>query len=201
LLTYAKNEFPNKYEPTIFDNYTLDLSVGEKSKRFNLFDTAGQEDFEQLRKFSYPNTDVFIVCYSIDSMNSFENVETIWIPEILKFCQNAPFILVATKSDLREDQKKLEEMQRRNEVIVEHKDGLRLAKKTRAANYVECSALKKHNIKEVFDAAIAAAVEHDKSSKSHLLLKTKSNLISSTKTTSKSNQNQSKKQKSKCSIL
>ena len=29
-----------------------------------LFDTAGQEDFDNLRHLSYPNTDVFLMCFS-----------------------------------------------------------------------------------------------------------------------------------------
>ena len=32
-----------------------------------LFDTAGQEDFDHLRHLSYPNTDVFLVCFSGES--------------------------------------------------------------------------------------------------------------------------------------
>jgi GTPase SAR1 family protein len=46
------------------------------------WDTAGQQDFDRLRPLSYPNTDVFVVCYSTISSNSFENVKSKWIPEV-----------------------------------------------------------------------------------------------------------------------
>lgn len=39
-----------------------------------LFDTAGQEDYDRLRPLSYPQTDIFLVCFSTVSHSSFENV-------------------------------------------------------------------------------------------------------------------------------
>ena len=47
-----------------------------------LFDTAGQEDYDRLRPLSYPETDVFLVCFSVVSPSSFENVKEKWYPEI-----------------------------------------------------------------------------------------------------------------------
>ena len=47
-----------------------------------LWDTAGQEDYDRLRPLSYPNTDVFLVCFSIISPASYENVKAKWHPEV-----------------------------------------------------------------------------------------------------------------------
>lgn len=35
---------------------------------------TGQEEYERLRALSYPNTNVFIICFSISQPDSYENV-------------------------------------------------------------------------------------------------------------------------------
>ena len=49
--------------------------VDEEPYTLGLFDTAGQEDYDRLRPLSYPQTDVFLVCFSVMSPSSFENVK------------------------------------------------------------------------------------------------------------------------------
>jgi len=62
--------------PSVFDNYTATVSVEGRTVSLGLWDTAGQEDYDRLRPLSYPQTDVFLVCFSIVSPPSFENVRT-----------------------------------------------------------------------------------------------------------------------------
>lgn len=69
-----------------------------------LWDTAGQEDYDRLRPLSYPDTDVILICFSIDEPDSLENIPEKWTPEVKHFCPNVPIILVANKKDLRFDQ-------------------------------------------------------------------------------------------------
>ena len=50
--------------------------IGEDPYTLGLFDTAGQEDYDRLRPLSYPQTDVFLICFSLVSPPSYENVRT-----------------------------------------------------------------------------------------------------------------------------
>lgn len=56
--------------------------IGDEPYTLGLFDTAGQEDYDRLRPLSYPQTDVFLICFSVNSPASFENVKvcptTLW---------------------------------------------------------------------------------------------------------------------------
>jgi cell division control protein 42 len=56
-----------------------------------------------LRPLSYPETDVFILLFSVSSPESFKNVEEKWFPEIHYHCPKVPFIIVGNKSDLEEE--------------------------------------------------------------------------------------------------
>lgn len=56
---------------------------------------TGQEDYDRLRPLSYPQTDVFLVCFSVVSPSSYENVREKWVPEITHHCAKTPFLLVS----------------------------------------------------------------------------------------------------------
>ena len=77
-----------------FDNYSAPMVCDGVPVSLGLWDTAGQEDYDRLRPLSYPQTDVFLICFSVVSPSSFENVTSKWCPEIKHHCADAPILLV-----------------------------------------------------------------------------------------------------------
>ncbi|KAF4080363.1 hypothetical protein AMELA_G00169590 [Ameiurus melas] len=159
LISYTTNKFPSEYVPTVFDNYAVTVMIGGEPYTLGLFDTAGQEDYDRLRPLSYPQTDVFLVCFSVVSPSSFENVREKWVPEISHHCPRTPFLLVGTQVDLRDDSNTVEKLAKNKQRPLSPESGDKLARDLRAVKYVECSALTQRGLKNVFDEAILAALE------------------------------------------
>lgn len=155
-----------------FDNYSAPMVVDSIPVSLGLWDTAGQEDYDRLRPLSYPQvndvcpvlllqlicltffylpfqTDVFLVCFSVASPSSFENVVSKWYPEIKHHCPDAPMILVGTKIDLREDKETLNVLSEQGLSPIKREQGQKLANKIRAVKYLECSALTQRGLKLV----------------------------------------------------
>ena len=113
--------------------------------------STGQEDYDRLRPLSYPQTDVFLVCFSVTSPASFENVKEKWFPEVRHHCPGVPCLVVGTQVDLRDDPQVIEKLQRQKQRPVTAEHGERLARELGAVKYVECSALTQKGLKNVFD--------------------------------------------------
>ncbi|KAJ1642220.1 GTPase Cdc42 [Coemansia asiatica] len=159
LISYTTNKFPSEYVPTVFDNYAVTVMIGDEPYTLGLFDTAGQEDYDRLRPLSYPQTDVFLVCFSVISQASFENVKEKWFPEVHHHCPGVPCLIVGTQVDLREDSAIKAKLAKNKQDVISIDQGERLAKELKAVKYVECSALTQKGLKNVFDEAIVAALE------------------------------------------
>jgi small GTP-binding protein len=147
---------------------------GKDPYRLNIFDTAGTSssippvaphpsivlrrplhtgasDYDRLRPLSYPQTDVFLVCFSVGNPASLANVKDKWFPEARHYVQQVPYVVAATKIDLRDaDEEKY--AYEDPEGLISTADGKTIARELGVAAYVECSAKTGQGVKEAFDA-------------------------------------------------
>jgi len=158
LIVFSKGTFPEVYIPTVFENYVADVEVDGNRVELALWDTAGQEDYDRLRPLSYPDSNVVLICFAVDSPDSLDNVQEKWISEVMHFCPGLPIILVGCKRDLRRDPKTIEDLRRENQRPVTPEEGMALAQKIGARQYLECSAKSGEGVREVFQYAARAAL-------------------------------------------
>jgi Ras-related C3 botulinum toxin substrate 1 len=159
LMSYVGNSFSGDYIPTIFDNYSANVMVNGQIKTLNLWDTAGQEDYDRLRVLCYPSTDVFLVCFSLTSPVSMQNVRRKWVPEIRKANPTAHIVLCGTKLDLRQDYETLNFLRDRGLAPISTNEGDALAKEVGAYAYVEASSVTQEGMKMVFDTIVMCQIE------------------------------------------
>ncbi|OPL21300.1 ras-related 1-like c3 botulinum toxin substrate, partial [Mytilus galloprovincialis] len=141
-----------------FDNYSTTVWVNQIPVQLGLWDTAGQEDYDRLRPLSYPLTDVFVLCYSVDNKASFQNIKSKWYPEVSHHCPDVPIVLVATKTDLRKKFIKSKNKSKEISETVSIEKGQALANEIKAVKYLECSARTMHGVKAVFDEVIKVVI-------------------------------------------
>ena len=94
------------------------------------------------------------------SPTSFNNITDKWLREIHKHCCDIPIILVGMQCDLRNDVKVLIDLAQYKEKPITEAQANAKAHQMKALCYLECSALTQKNLKEVFDMALLAALEH-----------------------------------------
>ncbi|KAL8710226.1 MAG: hypothetical protein Q9220_005157 [cf. Caloplaca sp. 1 TL-2023] len=108
-----------------------------------------------------------MLCFSVDSRDSLENVESKWVGEIAENCQGVKLVLVALKCDLRtssdddddEDGADADPSQPRKEKdMIDYKEGLEVAKRIQALRYLECSAKRNRGVNEAFTEAARVAL-------------------------------------------
>jgi len=154
LLSYSKDIFPEEYVPSAFDIYGKDTVVDGEEVKTGLWDTAGQEEFDRIRPLSYSFTDVFLLCFSVISPESLDNVKHKWSSEIKHYASGVPWILVGTKIDLRDNEDVIHSLQLKKLEPIPYEVGEQVAKQLNANVYMECSSKTRQGLTAVFETAI-----------------------------------------------
>jgi small GTP-binding protein len=159
LISYTTNAFPGEYIPTVFDNYTVNVMYENQQINLQLWDTAGQEDYAQMLSVSYPGTDAFVICFSLVHPTSLQNIPTKWVPDLRKHAPHAPFVLVGTKTDLRDAfHEHADEWTSDGMEPVDTETAEEVKDVIGARAYVETSAKTGNNVRLAFETAVRIAL-------------------------------------------
>jgi len=144
LYTYSTGGFPDSGSYlAAFDNDTQNVMVDGRAIALSLWDTAGQDDYNRLRPLSYPQTDVFLLCFAVNDRPSFDRIRTKWHPELSHHAPGVPIILCGMKCDLRS-----------TEITASINDANTLSAEIGAAKYIEVSSKTDVNVRSVFEEAV-----------------------------------------------
>lgn len=153
LVTFTKGKFPEEYVPTVMDNFYRDIKVNNETISLIISDTAGQEEYDRLRVLSYVESDLVVICFSIERPDTLQNVASVWAPEVRKNLGSVPIVLVGNKHDLRHDPETIAYLAKHNQEPVSYQTARKVAKSIKAVEYIECSSKRKYNVDEVFTTA------------------------------------------------
>ena len=111
----------------------------DKTIKFDIWDTAGQEKFRSLAQIFYKDAKAIILVYDITSLKSFEELKNYWYPKVKENCQSDIILGIAgNKDDLYENEQ------------VSFQDAQNFADEI-GAIYKKTSALNNSNIQFIFE--------------------------------------------------
>jgi GTPase KRas protein len=138
-LRFVRDVYHDDYDPTLEDAYRKQAKLDGNDVIFDIFDTAGQEEFSAVRDQYMRTTDGFLCVYDITRASSLREAENLYKLAIqLKDNAKVPFVLVGNKSDMAEERE------------VATTDGQKLAAKY-GCSFFETSAKNNEHVQESFD--------------------------------------------------
>lgn len=150
LEVFRRNRFPETYIPTVVDNFVKEVKIeDDKFVSLALWDTAGQEDYDTIRPLSYRETDLVLLCYTIENKKRISNISKKWLMEIKNYCPSSQFFLIGLKKDMRD----MDDPTIDKSSIISESDGRKVAEDINAAKFFECSARTGENVNVIFEEA------------------------------------------------
>ncbi|KAG0438024.1 Transforming protein RhoA [Dictyocoela muelleri] len=130
------NTFSMSYSSTYFDTFSYLTNYKDKCIELKCWDIAGSDDYDRIATLAYPNTNIVLLCYAVDSMTSFKNLQSKYLKEVSFYCNDVKIVVVATKCDL--DRVVMPEM------------GKEFANSIGAIEFFECSSKNNTGVRELF---------------------------------------------------
>ncbi|CAJ2503700.1 Uu.00g110940.m01.CDS01 [Anthostomella pinea] len=135
---FVHNEWIESYDPTIEDSYRTQRAVDERQVVLEILDTAGTEQFVNMRDLYMKAGQGFLLVFSITSASSLNEIAGLRDEIIrIKDDENVPIVICGNKADLEEHRS------------VSRTKGFAISQRW-GAPYYESSARTRTNVDEVF---------------------------------------------------
>ena len=146
------------YSPTVEDKYTKHLEVNGQAVFAEILDTAGQDQYSDLRPHFLPHGDAFVLVYAINDNETFEKIDEFYdqIFRVNPRAAQLPFILIGNKCDMEDE--------RRVEVEEGQEKKAQLEERGGNVIFIEASAKNDVNVDKAFRKAISMSLELNTSS-------------------------------------
>ncbi|KAK3749905.1 hypothetical protein QZH41_017361 [Actinostola sp. cb2023] len=143
--------------PSVLESFFINTTVNRESYIVTYWDTCTMRslndmhmDLIKLKPLEYENTDVFLACFDVSNPTSFQNISTVWVPEVKHYVPGTPLIVVGNKVDLRCHSKTAVQM-------LSTAKGIELAKRLET-EYCETSSFTGQGLREMIGIALRKAV-------------------------------------------
>lgn len=133
-----QSHFVDEYDPTIEDSYRKQCVIDDEVALLDVLDTAGQEEYSAMREQYMRTGEGFLLVYSINSRQSFEEITT-FQQQILRVKDKDyfPMVVVGNKCDLESERE------------VTRQEGENLARSF-GCKFIETSAKSRINVDKAF---------------------------------------------------
>ncbi|KAL0248986.1 hypothetical protein GEMRC1_004220 [Eukaryota sp. GEM-RC1] len=101
-IRFCNGSFTSTYKKTLsvdFLEKSLYIDSLDSEVVFNVFDTAGQEEYDSLTSTYYRGAQGIIIVFATDNRGSFESIDE-WVKKVQAHCDDVPTVLVQNKIDL-----------------------------------------------------------------------------------------------------
>ncbi len=99
---FVSGQFAKDYRSSIGTNIFIKQvnlkNIGKVS--IQLWDIAGQERWINMRRSYYIGAKGVLIVGDLTRKNTFDQINHFWVPDVKQYCEFAPIILIANKTDL-----------------------------------------------------------------------------------------------------
>ena len=144
---FLYDTYTDSYKATVEELHHGQYEVNGVALTLDILDTSGTYEFPAMRQLSINTGDAFVLVFSVDSEESFEEVRRLR-EQVLdgKNDENVPIVIVGNKADLAEDRREIDRETAEPTVSIDWGNG-----------YVETSAKENDNIIAVFQEMLSQA--------------------------------------------